>query len=258
MEETLTKVAFPTDEHYPFQDERARTVALQIVRDFKPDIRIAGSDGLDFYEISRFDKDPVRVKAHGIQDEIDLWTKGQKEWQSAYSESVVFFLRSNHDDRLQKYLMRHPEMYDLRALQLPALLELNALGIGWEQDKGENANYELVVENRLLITHGEIVRKYSAYTAKAQMEKENYQLSVMTGHTHRGGSYFTQSRGELIQAHECFCLCNLNPGYVRNPNWQQGLALATVTHLTLTVELIPFFQKGNKTFAQWRDKEYSS
>ena len=149
-------------------------------------------------------------------------------------------------------------MYDLRALQLPALLELSALGIGWEHDKGENANYELVVGNRLLITHGEIARKFSAYTAKAQMERENYQISVMSGHTHRGGSYFTQSRGVMTQAHECFCLCQLNPGYVRNPNWQQGIALATVTTKTLTVEMIPFFQIRNKTYAQWRDKEYIS
>ena len=38
------KVAFPTDEHYPYQDEYARDVALQIVADFSPDVLISGSD----------------------------------------------------------------------------------------------------------------------------------------------------------------------------------------------------------------------
>ena len=168
----------------------------------------------------------------------------------------MFFLRSNHDDRLQKYLMRHPEMYDLKALQLPVLLGLDALGIGWEHDKGENANYELLIENRLLITHGEIARKYSAYTAKAMLEQEHDQVSILSGHTHRGGSYFIQSRLGVIQAHECFCLCSLNPGYVRNPNWQQGIAMATVTKNSLAVELVPFFRKGKKVYAQWRGNEY--
>lgn len=254
----MTKVAFPTDEHYPFQDERARSVALQIVHDFKPDIRIAGSDALDFYAISRFDKDPRRLKISGLQDEINQWTKGQHEWKSAYSKAKVFFLRSNHDDRLQKYLMRHPEMYDLKALQLPALLGLNALGIEWEHDKGENANYELLVDNRLLIIHGEIARKYSAYTAKAMMEQESHQVSILSGHTHRMGSYYMRTRFGVIQAHECGCLCSLNPGYVRNPNWQQGITLATVTKNSLSVEQVLFFSQGNKTYAQWRDKEYHS
>ena len=254
----MTKIAFPTDEHYPFQDERARAVALQITSDFKPDIRIAGSDGLDFYAISRFDKDPRRIKANGLQDEIDLWTKGQREWQSASSDAKVFFLRSNHDDRLQKYLMRHPEMYDLRALRLPVLLGLDALGIEWEYQKGENANYELVVDNPLLITHGEIARKYSAYTAKAMMDQEMAQISILSGHTHRMGSHFARTRAGLVQAHECGCLCLTNPGYVRNPNWQQGLALATLTPNSLTVQLIPFFQRKTKTFAHWNDKEYRS
>jgi predicted phosphodiesterase len=250
------KIAFPTDEHYPFQDEKARAVALRIVNDFDPDLRIAGSDALDFYAISRFDKDPRRIKANGLQDEIDLWTKGQKEWQSASPNAKAWFLRSNHDDRLQKYMMRHPEMYDLNVLQLPALLDLAALGIEWEHPKGDNANYELVIENRLLITHGEIARKYSAYTAKAMLDQESSQISLMSGHTHRGGSYYVQTRKGVIQAHECFCLCSLNPGYVRKPNWQQGIALATVTRNSLAVELIPFFRRTNKVYAQWRDKEY--
>ena len=250
------KLIFPTDEHYPFQDEKARAVALQIANDFDPDLRITGSDGLDFYAISRFDKDPRRIKANGLQDEIILWTKGQREWQEATPNANAWFLRSNHDDRLQKYLMRHPEMYDLKVLQLPVLLGLDALGIVWEHEKGENANYELLIENRLLIMHGEIVRKFSAYTAKAILDQEMNQISILSGHTHRGGSYFIQSRLGVIQAHECFCLCSLNPGYVRKPNWQQGIAMATVTKNCLAVEMVPFSHRGSKVYAQWRDKEY--
>jgi predicted phosphodiesterase len=250
----IVKIVFVTDEHYPFQDERARNLALQIVRDFKPDLRIAGSDGLDFYDISRFDKDPGRM--FGLQREIDLWTKGQQEWRSASPKSRVWFLRSNHDDRLQKYLMRHPEMYGLEALKLPNLLGLKALGIEWEYDKGDNANYELVIENRLLITHGELVRKFSGYTAKANIEKEQNQISILAGHTHRGGSHFVQSRLGVMQSHECFCLCDIHPNYIRNPNWQQGLVLATITKNALNVEPIAFFEVGGKIYAQWRDKEY--
>ena len=32
------KIAFPTDEHFPFQDDQAREVAMMIVQDFDPDL----------------------------------------------------------------------------------------------------------------------------------------------------------------------------------------------------------------------------
>ena len=69
----MIKIAFPTDEHFPFQNDRAREVALKIVQDFGPDVVPAGSDGLDFYKLSRFDRDPARMKAHSLQEEIQMW-----------------------------------------------------------------------------------------------------------------------------------------------------------------------------------------
>ena len=53
------KIIFPTDEHHPFCDWNALAVAYQIAEDYKPEVRFAGSDGVDFYSISRFDKDPA-------------------------------------------------------------------------------------------------------------------------------------------------------------------------------------------------------
>jgi predicted phosphodiesterase len=251
----MTRIAIVTDEHYPFQDEHARSVALQIVRDYKPDVRIAGSDGLDFYAISSFDKDPARLKANGLQDEINAWQKGQLEWQSAAPEAKAFYLRSNHDDRLMSYLCKHPELADLDVLKLPNLLELKKFGIIWEYNKDETANTELVF-TRLVIRHGSLVRKHSAMTAKAEVEREFHATSLITGHTHRGGSYYVTTRAGLIQAHEAFCLCSLNPPYMQNPNWQQGLVLAEVTPNYLTVEAIPFQRSNGKVFAIWRDKFY--
>jgi hypothetical protein len=250
----VTKVVFPTDEHYPYQDEHARSVALQIVSDFNPDVRIAGSDGIDFYSISKFDKNPSRMKT--LQKEIDAWTAGQKEWRDAAPEANAFFLVGNHEYRFTRYLYNHPELYDLEALQFPNLLGLVSLGIYWEKSKGDAANLELNLYNRLLIKHGNLVRKHSAYSARAEIENEFYSISTLTGHTHRGGSHYAQTRQGVVVAHECFCLCRLDPGYVQNPNWQQGIVLADVTAGSLSIEPIPFYQEHGLTKAIWRGKEY--
>ena len=179
----MTRLAFPTDEHFPFQDEHARSVALQIVRDFGPDIRIAGSDGLDFYTLSRFDKDPNRI--NNLQWEINEWKRGQREWHDAAPEAGAFYLIGNHEERLKRYLFRHPELYYLEALQLPTLLGMAELGIFWEKSKGDEANLELVIHNKLVVKHGAVVRKNSAYSARGELEAEKHSISVMTGHTHQ-------------------------------------------------------------------------
>jgi hypothetical protein len=252
------KLVFPTDEHYPFQDEKARSVALQITRDFNPDLRISGSDGMDFYNLSHFDRNPERMKT-GLQDEIDQWKKGQKEWRDAAPSARAFYLRSNHDLRLERYLWSQAqELATLKALQLPHLLELDSLGIEWEYRKGQDANLEIEIEGKLVIKHGTMVRKLSSMSAKAELENEFHGISVATGHTHRGGSYYVTTRHGMVQAHECFCLCRLDPEYIQHPNWQQGLMIAEVTRDFLAVEMIPFYSNGTQTKAIWRGKEYRS
>lgn len=243
------KLAFATDEHAPFHDPRARKVALEIVADFQPDILVVGSDGIDFYAISHFDRDPARLKAGGLQAEIDAWKANQREWADAAGEAVRWFIPGNHEDRLRKYLWRHPELYGLEALDLPNLLALEELGIGYDDSD------ELVVDN-LVIKHGEIVRSHSAVTARAELENERHAVNVITGHTHRGGSFFAQTRSGPVQAHEGFCLCGLEPDYVRHPNWQQGILLATLLNGVLSVEPVLISGVGNQKRAVWRGKEY--
>ncbi len=252
------KVAFPTDEHFPFQDEDARSLALQIVRDFQPDLLTFGSDALDFYSISRFDKDPKRQ--YGLQEEINAWRRGAREWISAAPGARKFFIPGNHEDRLRRYIWRHPEMAGLEVLSLNNLLGLPMLGIEYEEETiGENYGHSEIEVGPLVIKHGTVVRKHSAYTARGEMEKEFYNVPVLfTGHVHRGGMHLAQTRRGVVRAFECFCLCDINPLYLDRPNWHQGIALATIYGTLVQVDAIPFFKEGGTTRAIWRDTVYTA
>ena len=114
------------------------------------------------------------------------------------------------------------------------------------------------MDSSLVIKHGTLVRKNSAYAAYAELEREMFSISVMTGHTHRGGTSYITSRRGVVVGHECFCLCDLEPDYISNPNWQQGLVLATVDGGLPSIEAIPFYKYKRKTRAIWRGKEYTS
>ena len=233
-------------------------MGLQIVRDFAPDIRISGSDAMDFYAISKFDHNPDRLKKGGLQREIDEWKKGEREWKDASPKAHIFFLVGNHEDRLRKYLWKNPGLYDLRVLALPSVLELEKQGIYWEKEKGELANLELVLHDRLVVKHGDLIRKYSAYTAKGELENEQYAISTLTGHSHRGGTHYATGRNGVVMAQEGFCLCSTKPEYIRGtPNWQQGIVLAEVTPNSLVMEPVPFYRCRGKVKATWRGKEYT-
>ncbi len=247
------KIAFPTDEHFPFQDDQAREAAMMIVQDFDPHLLVVGSDGMDFYDISTFDKDPKRVKVD-IQKEIDLWKGGVREWAEAAPNARKRYIPGNHEDRLRRYLWRHPEIAALEALRLDKLLDFEALGIEW--DEREYDNSEIVLFDKLSIRHGKYVRAAAGMSARAELEADRYSISCMTGHTHRGGTVHATTREGLVMAQECFCLCRLDPAYLARPNWQQGIVLAEVDENILTIEAIPIQTFQRWKVAYWRGEEY--
>jgi predicted phosphodiesterase len=243
------RIAFPTDQHYPYQDDYARSVALQIVRDFNPHLFISGSDGIDFYAVSSFDKSPERVKQGGLQREIDAWIAGEREWMDATPNAKRVFIEGNHEDRLRRYLWQHHEIADLRAMQLSHLLEFDKL-------KLIHMRSNEIIVGRLLIRHGSKVSANSAYTAKGELESERYDFNLLTGHTHRMGAYYVKKRDEIVQAHECGCLCRLDTEYVARPNWQNGFMLATVFHDTVSFEPVVIHTINGRKKAFWRGREY--
>lgn len=209
-----------SDLHIPFHDPFAWDLTLAVVQTIRPQQLVIAGDALDFWKLSVYDKDPGRMDDSGLQKEIDLWKSMIKQLQRATTKGCLYnFLPGNHEDRLRRYLWRHPELHGLRALDLPSLLSLPELNIGFHEHE-----YELVPRH-LLVKHGRFIRKYSAYSARAELENERFSISTITGHTHRLGTHYTRTRRGLVKAIENGCLCSLEPGYIRNPDWQHGFTL---------------------------------
>lgn len=131
--------------------------------------------------------------------------------------------------RLERYLKKHPELYSLNALKLPNLLNLDNYVIEYK-DKG----FKL---GSLKIIHGDMVRKFSSYTARGELEKHD--SSGISSHTHRGGVYYYRTPERYLAWFESFCLCDLNPEYVSEPNWQQGFLYGHVEKDSFAVTPIP-------------------
>lgn len=231
-----------SDLHIPYFDPFAWQLTLNIVKEVKPTkINILG-DALDFYQLSTFDKDPKQLENGRLQEDFDKWFYMATMLQSVAPETCEYtYLPGNHEDRLRRYLNRNPELYGLRALELPSLMRLDDLGIQFHESEVE------IVPNLLVGKHGDVVRKDSGFSAKGELEKEKYAISTITGHTHRLGTHYARTRTRVVKAHENGCLCLLNPEYVKNPNWQQGVTM--VTHFggeLFHVEDVPFLNSGER------------
>ena len=206
----------------PFPGRQGAGRRLEDRQDFNPDILPAGSDGLDFYKLSRFDRDPQRMKQTTMQSEIMMWQKAQREWNDAAPNARRQFIPGNHEERWDKTHLEARSIPELLTFLLPKVLRLKELGIE------ENMCEEIDLGRT---GHPPRAGRPAALwsSARGEVEKQRYQVSTMTGHTHRGGIYMTTTRQGIIYGVECFCLCKLDPWYGHGPyDWQHGIVLATI------------------------------
>jgi predicted phosphodiesterase len=203
------KVVQINDLHIPYHDKKTIEVFIKFLKDVKVDKLVIAGDLLDFYELSTFDKDPMRK--FSIQDEIDQCYEVLKEFKLYCPE--IHFIKGNHEDRLRRFLWKNPSLASIKVLELSKLLNLDTLGI-------EYHDFEYIFR-KFRFTHGSIVRQESGASARAELMK--YGSSMSSGHTHRLGSYLkTDARG-TVAAYEGGCMCDLNPEYIQGvPNWTQG------------------------------------
>ena len=169
------------DTHHPYQDEEAIQKVLKFIKDYKPTKIIMLGDHVDFYALSRFDKDPERITS--LQGEIDSVQSLFKDLRKVFKGDITY-LEGNHEYRLIKYLMRNPEISSLKNLNtVPALLGLKEYGIKYKK---------MEIIHSVIFKHGDIVRRYSGYTARGEFENEG--TSGISGHTHRIGSHYHTNR----------------------------------------------------------------
>jgi len=205
------------DLHIPFQDK----VAVELVLDFtakkKPHRVIIDGDGIDFYELSRFDKNPNRKT--NLQWEIDEMRGFLIRLRNILPKAEIVYIEGNHEARLRKYLWRKgAEIASLRCLDFKELLGLKSLNINYYEE-----GYWL---GKLYIYHGTLIRKDSGATAKAEFMKNG--CSGISGHCHRDGKFGVRNQGGLFGWWENGCLCDLNPEYIEGiANWVQGFTMVT-------------------------------
>ena len=212
----LPSWAVLSDIQIPYQDRRVLAGVVDFIKWLKPYGIILNGDIVDMEPFSTFDKDP---RAHRIQKEIDEAIKLMQDLRESGAKEL-YWLGGNHEDRLRRYIWRCAAALPVDAVDFPTMFKIAENGFVW---KPYGRKVRL---GKLIVTHGDIVRAHSAYSAKAMFEK--YGSSVLFGHTHRKGAYWrTDDNGDHISC-ESGCLCKRDMSYTLDPNWQQGFSVVHV------------------------------
>lgn len=217
---TGERAVFIPDVHVPYHDGEAVGCALEFIKDFKPQHVFIIGDFIDMYQVSRFNKDPRRRLT--LQDDLFEAQMLLERIAKITPNAKRYYIQGNHEARLRNFLWSTAaELSGLKALEVPALLDLDRLGFkyvsaGWMEWHG------------ILVKHGNLVSQKSGYTAHREMERNG--MSGVSGHTHRASKVALRMQGGFYTWVELGCLCKLNPEYLEGmlANWVHGIGFAYI------------------------------
>lgn len=200
-----------SDIHFPYQDNEAIEAFLRYVEmNGEPNIIVLNGDLLDFYKLSRFSKDP---SGKNPAEEIEMLRDFLAELRKASPNSDIYYTIGNHETRLEKYVLDNaPAVACLmdNVFDIIKLDKYNIIGCG------------SVTINDVVFKHGSRLGSKSGLSAIKEMEA--HYMSGATGHTHRLSRFSTRKSGKRFIWLETGCLCDLNPEYMLNADWEQGFA----------------------------------
>lgn len=213
-----------SDLHLPHHDTSAIEAALKFGDKYEPDCILINGDLFDFYQVSRFDRDPTKPK---VSDELEAGRQLFAHLRSRFKKSRLVFKWGNHDERWDKYLQA----------SAPLLFDIADVRDAWHGPAGiREFGVELVKDQRpvmlgkLRVLHGhEKGRGISSPVNQARGAFLRLLSSALEGHGHRQSEHTERTAdGQTIACWSTGCLCGMYPEYARINRWSQGFATVEV------------------------------
>jgi predicted phosphodiesterase len=215
------RVLVLSDLHIPFHSHAALQVAIDFGRKEKCDTVYLNGDSLDFYQLSRFVKDPRERDAF---DEIQTFKSIMRILEKNFKRR--YYKEGNHDERWSIALFQSaPWLAKFREVHLANVLELEDYGWGHIESK-QRAEF-----GKLHVLHGhEASRGLAAPVNPARGVWLKIKATCLVGHWHQPSNH-TEMRpleDEVVASWSSGCLCDLEPSYAPINNWAHGFAIVDV------------------------------
>jgi predicted phosphodiesterase len=179
---TKTTLIIP-DIQYPYHDELALKKVLGVVKDTQPDAIVQIGDGIDFPQVSTWNKGTAGEYADTLQQHIDGYRADVLvPLREAAPQADIVWIEGNHDLRLREFIRKYAApLTNLRALEVDSLFALDDLGVRYERGP-------LRVATNTFVVHGHESSGYcssaSAWDAKFT-KRYGSDKNFIFGHTHQ-------------------------------------------------------------------------
>jgi predicted phosphodiesterase len=210
-----------SDIHIPYHNINAITAVLDFAKKEKPDAVLLNGDTLDFFQLSRFVKDPKkRSFAHEL--------KAFKEFMDVLKKTLdakIYFKIGNHEERYEHFLWtKAGELEGVDEFELENIIKARAEGIEFIKDK------RIMKAGSLNIIHGHEFS--SGFFSPVNIARGLFlrgKVSAMQGHNHSSSEH-TESdmNGKITTTWSLGCLCELHPAYLPLNKWNLGCAVVDI------------------------------
>jgi hypothetical protein len=214
------------DPHVPYHDKPALSRAIEhALHRGHDDFCLILGDGIDFYQLSRFEKDPEKRNFAG---ELAAMRKLLTTLTTHFGK-VVYKL-GNHERRYMTFMRQHcAQFLGIREFDLARLLTQ------WDDDDGTEHQIDVtfvpegvpMYAGELNLLHGhEYPGGIGAPAKPARTMFLKAKRCTISGHHHQTDhNNETDIRGRLISCWTVGCLAHLHPEFARLNRWNHGFAL---------------------------------
>jgi hypothetical protein len=225
VKDDYIRVMHPCDIHFPYPDDNALDLTVQLVEYTQPHVCVLGSDEFDFMRLGRFDVD-MRITEDEI-DEIEIvrpfHTRFVDRLIKASPNTIYVWIFGNHDYRLYKHILKQSP--NLSTTITRAFTDM----IRYQGRVLFAGEIDQVRIHNLIVSHG---NRAGEHPAKKQLETGGYQVNYMSGHVHRRTFYRKAGYHYGVVGVTSGCLCQLHPHYKGinqdSSGWELGTAIAEI------------------------------
>lgn len=236
-----------SDMQVPYHDKRAVDNLIAFAGDLRPDRLVCVGDDLDAPEVSQWHKSLAGEYAGTLQLSLDLLATIHKRLREAIGDAPYDLSRSNHGERIRKYIARFaPALSGLRSLDLEELAGYKSAGVEYHREPFE-------IAPGWVCAHGDEGSLSQIAGRTASLLSAKWGVSVVCGHTHRAGLVPTSTGfgGSVTST-----LWGFEVGHVMDltqapwlkgghANWQQAFGLLRIRGDLVSPELVPIHADGS-------------
>lgn len=217
--EDLTLLLF--DIHLPYHSKNSLETAIREGKRRGIHRIILCGDTLDFYQLSRFSRDP---RLRDFAGELELAKQLLESLRETFPDIEIIWKDGNHEERYQHYLEgKAPELIGVPEFRFEVLMDFFNLGVTYVNDKRP-----LHLGHNIIVHGHEFGQQIFSPVNPARGLFLKAKHTSACGHHHVTSEHSARNLdGKIISCWSVGCLCDINPIYRPINDWNNGFAYQT-------------------------------